>query len=49
MGMAGACVSLGVLALVPAFMDHSILSAIGWRGTYRNMGLLCIFFMALSP
>mmetsp|Transcript_20151 Transcript_20151/g.45664 ORF Transcript_20151/g.45664 Transcript_20151/m.45664 type:complete len:551 (-) Transcript_20151:155-1807(-) len=45
MGGAGACVSLGMLAVVPAFMDHNI-ETVGWRVTYRYMGCLCIFFMA---
>ena len=45
MGFAGACVSLGMLALVPAFMDRSIAS-VGWRQTYVIMGTMCAVFMA---
>lgn len=45
MGGAGACVSLMMLAGVPAFMDHNI-ETVGWRVTYQYMGYMCIFFMA---
>ena len=45
MGFAGACVSLGMLALVPAFMNHSI-ESVGWRKTYVLMGKACALFMA---
>ena len=45
MGGAGAVVSLGMLALVPWFMDTNI-ETVGWRVTYRYMGALCMFFMA---
>ena len=45
MGFAGACVSLGMLALVPAFMDRSVAS-VGWRQTYAIMGTMCAVFMA---
>ena len=45
MGFAGACVSLGMLALVPAFMDYHI-AEVGWRKTYVIMGTMCALFMA---
>ena len=45
MGFAGACVSLGMLALVPAFMDYHI-QEVGWRKTYVIMGTMCALFMA---
>ena len=45
MGVAGAVVSLAMLAAVPAFMEANISSG-GWRKTYQKMGLILLICMA---
>ena len=45
LGFSGACVSLGMLVLVPGLMDYSIAS-VGWRQTYTIMTIMCAAFMA---
>ena len=41
LGFSGACLSLGMLVLVPGLMDYSIAS-VNWRQTYTRMALMCV-------
>jgi sugar phosphate permease len=47
MGIAAAGASMGVTALVPSAMAAGI-DSIGWRPTYRVLGLVCLGFSALG-